>query len=279
MKSPTGLSLVLGKKNSVLRLAITLLLILLASPLTLTQGKSMADRYNMTRIYSLAISTRYGNTTSHIFGIQVITLASKDTDTIFGYISWNLTWDEGITWSFINVTNIYGTNRTYKIASVSVFTAWWIDPSIDLGDHVSIDGDAPATDQLLRSAPFRVTDLVSYTTDNQSFICWLLNYETASGQQESFYYERMTGVLVAAQSVSANQDSTSRQIRLELETTFPPLPQADPFALLWFSYGSLVVSLALATISAMGSYFLLKRARQRSADQRLRLESGKRLKK
>ncbi len=279
MKHPTRLSFILSRKNPVFLPTIILLLIISASHLPLTQGKSITDPYNMTRIYSLDISTHYGNTTTHIFGTQFVTFASQDPNSIYGYISWNLTWDEGITWSFFNITHVFDLNRTYEIAGVSLFTAWWIDPSIDLGDSVSIDGDAPATDQLIRSAPFQVTDLVSYTTDNQCFICWVLIYETASGQQESFYYERMTGVLVAAQSVSSNQGSTFHQIHLELEATTPLLPQADPFANLWFSYGSFIASLALATISAIGAYHLLKRAGRRSTDQMFGLKSSKRLKK
>jgi hypothetical protein len=279
MKSLNSFFLILRRKKSELGLGVALLFILLLSPLGVTQGKSVTDRYNMTRIYSLDISTCYDNTTTDILGTQVVTFTSQDVTTILGYISWNLTWDEGITWSYTNITQIYGTNRTYQIAGVPLFTAWWIDPSIDLGYNVKIDGDAPATDQLLRSTPFQVTDLVSYTIDNQCFICWLLRYETVSGQQESFYYERMTGVLVAAQSILTNQDSTSHEIFVELKATSSSLPQADIFANLWFSYGTLVVSIVLATISTLGAYLLLKHVSQRSVDQRYRLESSKRLKK
>lgn len=233
----------------------------------------------MTRIYSLDISTQYDNTTNHIFGVQIAALTLQNMDTILGYISWNITWDEGITWNYFNVTQTYGTNRTYMIAGVPLFTSWWIDPSVGLGDSVYIDGDAPATDQLLRSTPFQVTDLVSYTTSSQSYICWLLSYNTISGQRESFFYERTTGTLVAAQSVSSNQDATYHEIRIELRTTSPLLPQADPLSHLWFSYGSLAISLALATIFAVSAYLLLKHARQRSMNHKLSLEPSKRLKK
>lgn len=218
-------------------------------------------RSSLEHIYAVDVSSRYGNISTHFEGTQIFRLQSLGVDKLTGRVTWNLSWDEGETWLAVNASYAYDSNRTYRNQGVTLLTAWWIDPTVQLGDRIAIHGDPPATDYFLRDGPFLVTDLVSLSLDSSRYTCWLLTYETLGGQQERFYYERWTGLLVAAYSGQTNLPMRSHQVRLELQTATPPLPPEDLLTHLWLSFGPTLLSLGIAVLAATGTYRLLLRLR------------------
>ena len=245
---------------------LLLLLFLLVSLSTsatqsVTCGHSPTES-SLEHIYRVDVSSAYGNVTTHFTGIQILRLQSLDLDTFTGCVTWNLSWDEGRTWLAMNVTYTYDANRIYRNQDVALFTAWWIDPAVQLGDRISIHGEPPATDYFLRGGPFMVTDLVSLSLDAGHYTCWLLTYETQGGQQEHFYYERWTGLLIAAYSSQTNPPVQSRQMQLELQGASPSLPSEDPLTHLWLTFGSTFLSLGIAALAATSTYRVLHRLRE-----------------
>jgi len=220
-------------------------------------------RSNLEHTYSVDVSSSYGNVTTHFAGVQTLKLQSLDLDTLTGCVTWNLSWDEGETWLAANVTYTYDANRIYRNQDVALFTAWWIDPAVQLGTRIPIHGDPPATDYFLRSGPFVVTDLVSLSLGAGRYTCWLLTYETQSGQQERFYYERRTGLLIAAYSSQTSPTVQSREMQLELQTATPPLPPEDLLTHLWLTFGPTLLSLGIAALAATSTNRVLHRLRGR----------------
>ena len=244
-----------------------LLLLFLVVYLSTSATQSVACGHSPTQsslehIYRVDVSASYGNVTTHFAGVQILRLQSLGPDTLTGCVTWNLSWDEGETWLAVNVTYTYDANRTYRNQDVTLFTGWWIDPTVRLGDRMSIHGDPPATDYFLRGGPFVVTDVVSLSLDAGRYTCWLLTYETQGGQQERFYYERWTGLLIAAYSSQTNSPVQSRQMRLELQTATPPLPSEDLLTHLWLTFGSTLLSLGIAVLAATSTYRVLHRLRE-----------------
>lgn len=244
-----------------------LLLLFLVVSLSTSATQSAACDHSPTQsslehIYRVDVRSDYGNVTTHFAGIQILRLQSLDLDTFTGCVVWNLSWDEGVTWLAVNVTYTYDANRTYRNQDVALFTAWWIDPAVQLGDRISIHGDPPATDYFLRGDPFVVADVVSLSLDASRYTCWLLTYDTQGGQQERFYYERWTGLLIAAYSSQTNLPVQSRQMRLELQTATPPLPSEDLLTHLWLTFGPALLSLGIAALAATSTYRVLRRLRE-----------------
>lgn len=182
------------------------------------------DSLVSSRIYALQVNTIYENSSMSYHGIQNVTFDYSTFPNITGYISWNLTWDAGKTWQFLNTTNIFYTNRTYFHIGVQRLTAWWINPNLQPGDQVFIDGDPPVTNNLPRIAPFQVADLTSLTLNPNTYLCWILVYQTDHGQTECFYYEYQTGVLLLVESTQI-QPRQTHQMHLQLVSAFPSLPQ------------------------------------------------------
>lgn len=225
----------------------------------------MTDGYlptgsSLEHLYAIDVSCRYADVSTHFAGTQILGLQTLDANTLSGCVTSNLSWDEGKTWLAMNATYSYAANRTYQNQNVSMFTAWWIDPAAQLGGHVSIQGDPPATDYFLREGPFQITDIVSLSLDSGHYTCWLLTYETVGGQQERFYYERWTGLLVAAYS-QASLPMRARQMRLELQTATPLLPAEDLLTHLWLTFGPLLLPFSVAVLAAVGTYRVLHRLR------------------
>lgn len=248
-------------------LVCLLILLLCITCLRTSAGQStnwyhLPTRSSLEHVYSVAVSASYDNLTTHFEGVQVLRLQNLNQDALVGHLTWNLSWDEGETWRAINATYTYGADRTYRIQDVALFTAWWVDPEIQLGQRIPIHGDSPATDYFPRSGPFLATDLVSLTLKSGRYTCWLLAYETIDGQREYFYYERWTGLLVAAYSGQDNPPLQSRQVQLELQTANPLLPSEDLLTHLWLTYGSTLLSLGLALLAATGTHRLLLRVRE-----------------
>lgn len=240
---------------------LLVLLLSITCPGTSASQSSASDYLptfsSLEHIYGVDVSSRYGNLTTHFAGLQVLKLQSLNQDTLIGHVTWNLSWDQGETWLASNITHAYDANRTYQCQGVALFTAWWIDPAVQLGQCIPIHGDSPATDYFLRDGPFVITDLVSLSLESGRYACWLLTYEALGGQQERFYYERWTGLLIAAYSSQSNSPAQSHEVRLELRTATPPLPPEDLLTHLWLSVGPTLLSLGLAVLAATGTYRLL----------------------
>ena len=142
-----------------------------------------------TRTYQLQVISSNDNLSISYYGKEQLTLNSTGSLYYLGYLTWNLTWDNGHTWYADNTNYTYSSNRTYNYAGLNCYTAWWINPSIQLGEQIRIDGDLPATNNFLRIAPFTVTDLVSIEVAHQYFLCWQLSYSSGNRQHELYYYE------------------------------------------------------------------------------------------
>jgi hypothetical protein len=244
---------------------VLLLFFIISLSTSATQSAACAyspTQSSLEHIYSVDVSSSYGNLTTHFAGFQMLRLQTRDLGTLIGCVTWNLSWDAGETWLAVNVTYAYDANRTYRNQNVTLFTAWWIDPAVQLGDRIPIHGDPPATDYFLRGGPFVVTDVVSLSLAAGRYTCWLLIYETQGGQQERFYYERWTGLLIAAYSSQTNPPVQSRQMRLELQTATPPLPSEDLLTHLWLTFGSTLLSLGIAALAATSTYRVLHRLRE-----------------
>ncbi len=220
-----------------------------------------------TYLYTFDLYFSNSQRTNHQYGIQNVTLVPIDSTTILGYISWNITFDEGNTWQYTSLIKTYNVNRTYNYAGFLAYTGWWIHPTVKIGEQIPIDGDAPVTASFPRSGPFIVIELVTLKLDNQAFMCWLLTYELLNEHQERFYYERYTGVLLAAYSHRYQLGELNQSLNLELLSDSPLLPRADPLSELWLTYGSISVSFLGALLPTTAAYYFLRRMHLRQANR------------
>ncbi len=216
-----------------------------------------------TRTYQIYVTSSNDNLSISYFGREQLTLNSTDAFSYLGYLSWNLTWDNGHTWYADNTNYTYSPNRTYNYSGVICYTAWWINPSTQLGEQIRIDGDLPATNNFLRIAPFTVTDLISIEVANQYVNCWQLSYLSGNRQHELYYYEYHTGILVRAVSLLRDSTQYVHEIYLELLTATPSLPSNSPILHYWTNYNSIILSLIGATLVALFFYYFLQRYRPR----------------
>ncbi len=220
---------------------------------------------NQTLTYQLEAHTSYDNVNRSFYGTQQLTLNTIDNYSILGQLSWNLTWDNGITWNFENTTYIYSMNRTYQYAGLTCYTAWWIHPTIQIGDKIPIDGDVPATNNFLRLTPFTVTDLLSHKVNHQYFLCWQLSYDSPNNQHETYYYEYQTGILLSATSVRFEANQPVHEIWLELQTAEQPPPPIPPTLHFWTNYNTTLIAFLGATVVSFFVYYLLQRIRPQPA--------------
>ena len=243
-------------------LLLFILILIFIYPLCQIKGNVSSSKIQICQ-YSLDVKSSYANVSTHYYGSQLVVLESLKNESFFGYISWNLTWDEGTTWQFFNTTYLYLPNRTYSHSNISLFTSWWIIPNVQIGNLIHIDGDPPATNFFPRSAPFRVSELTSLNIGSNHYTCWLLSYETTSGQQERFYYEQWTGILLAVYSKAIKTNSIQHEIHLALETANPNLPQTNRSIQLFLEFGSQAIAFLIALLSAWMALKLLQKAQQR----------------
>ena len=248
-------------------LLLLILILIIRYPLCQVKGDISSSKIQICQ-YSLDVNSSYANVSTHYYGSQLVVLESMKNGTFFGYVSWNLTWNEGATWQFFNTTYLYLPNRTYSHSNISLFTGWWIAPNVQIGDLIHIDGDPPALNFFPRSAPFRVSELTSLNIGSNHYTCWLLSYETTSGQQERFYYEQWTGVLVNAENIfTIYNASTGEVLYFEFEysflTTFtnykwpimttmmPVLSIADPILKFFTTYALFILVILLIVAIAV----------------------------
>ena len=203
----------------------------------------------------------YQNLTSSYYGTQSVILNSTDSLGYHAVISWNITFDDGQTWTFNSIKVSYDWNRTYQYAGLNVYTAWWIHPNIQLGSKVRIDGDAPATNNNPRSQPFTVTDLLSIELDFKYYLCWQLTF-TTNQQQEHFYYDFYTGLLLKATSILHDGDQPIHEIDLSLQSASPSLPTLHILHHFWITYDSILIALIGASLTALLAFFLIQRVRE-----------------
>jgi hypothetical protein len=220
-----------------------------------------------TYLYTFDINFSYSHRINHQYGIQNVSLVHLDSATILGYISWNITFDEGNTWQYFSFIKTYYVNRTYNYAGFLAYTGWWIPPTVKIGEQIPIDGDAPVTASFPRSGPFIVTELATLKLANQTFMCWLLTYEMLNEHQEQFYYERYTGILLAAYSRRYQSGELNQTLRLELINDSPLLPRVDPLNEFWLSYGSMSISFLGAILPTAAAYYFLRRLRHRRVNR------------
>lgn len=223
---------------------------------------------DLTCEYAFSGTRHSFNSTVQYQGRQLVTLLSTDPQTVMGYIKWNISLDNGLSWETTTETYAFNVNRTYQ-NNFESYTAWWIDTETQVGDLVPIDGDFPVTNHLVRNTPFLVMDLVSLRSGTSRYTCWWLTNENPTGVHESFYYEQWTGMLVAAYSELVQDGIIERQMRLELQSTVPALPNESLLTHLWLTYGALVLSGAIASVASVGSYLLLRNIRRRRINQSL----------
>jgi hypothetical protein len=201
------------------------------------------------------------NLTSSYYGTQSVSL---NATTSFGYqamLSWNVTFDEGQTWTFNSVQVSYDWNRTYHYGGTDWCTAWWIHPNVQLGSRVRIDGDVPATNNHPRIRPFTVTDLLSIDLNLKYYLCWQLAY-TTSQQKEHFYYDYYTGLLLKATSIVEDAGQPVHEIDLTLQSAFPSLLTHHILYHFWITYDSAFIALIGASLIASFVFFLLRRLRE-----------------
>ena len=218
---------------------------------------SASTSQDQVRSYHLAVTTRYQNLTSSYQGVLELALNTTGFRTQEGRLTWNLTWDEGRTWSTDSVMQTYAWNRSYQFAGLLLYTGWWIHPGIQLGDQIRIDGDAPATNSLLRTAPFTVTDLVSIQVQEAYYHCWQLSYASSQPQYETYYYESHTGILLRATSLLYEGQILIHEVNLYLLTSSPPLPTIHLFLHYWTNHYPLVLALTGATLVTLLVYHLI----------------------
>ena len=209
------------------------------------------------RYYRLAVTTRYQNLTSSYHGVLELALNATSFRTYEGRLAWNLTWDEGRTWSTDSVKQTYACNRSYQFAGLLLYTGWWIHPGIQLGDQIRIDGDAPATNSLLRTTPFTVTDLVSIQVQEAYYHCWQLSYTSSQPQYETYYYESHTGILLSATSLLYQGQIPVHEVNLYLLSASPQLPTLHLFLHYWTNHHPLILALTGATLVTLLVYYLI----------------------
>ena len=149
-------------------------------------------------------------------------------------------------------------NRSYQFAGVLQYTGWWINPNIQLGDTVRIDGDAPATNNLLRATPFTVTDLISRQIHEHYFLCSQLSYESGQPQYETYLYEFHTGILLRAVSVILDGNKPAFEVNLEIVSASPPLPTIHLLLHYWINYHSLILAFIGATLVVFFINYLIQ---------------------
>jgi hypothetical protein len=235
-----------------------ILLSSLTSNIQLAQTNTNPSITTQIRTYKLNVSSSNANLSTSYYGRVQIILNSTESSSYLGLLSWNLTWDNGRTWYADCTTQTYSSNRTYTFAGINCSTAWWINPAIQLGDQIPIDGDLPATNNFLRIAPFTVTDLISVDVNYQTLLCWQLSYTSGNRQHEIYYYEYHTGALVQAKSLLEDSSHYTLVMYLELQTATPPLPSNSPILHYWVNYNSLFFSFIGATFVALLFYLLLR---------------------
>jgi len=218
-----------------------------------------------TLTYQLQVQSSYDNVSRSFYGTQQLTLETTHNFSLEGQLSWNLTWDNGNTWYTENASYLYSTNRTYQYAGITCYTAWWINPAVQIGDQISIDGDVPATNNFLRLTPFIVTDLFSLEVNHQHFLCWQLSYDSPKYQHETYYYEYHTGILLSATSVQLEANQPVHEIWLELQSSDQPLPSIPPLLHFLTNYNSTLIAFFGATIITLFVYYLFSRIRPHPA--------------
>ncbi len=214
--------------------------------------------FEQVRNYRLEVTTRYNNLTSAYQGILELNLNTTGFRSYIGHLTWNLTWDDGKTWSFNTASHLYAWNRSYQFAGLLLYTGWWIHPNIQVGDQIQIDGDEPATNNLLRTAPFIVTDLVSLKIRDNYYLCWQLSYSSSQSQFESYYYEFHSGVLIRATSILQDGNQPVHEIFIELVSAEPTLPTIHLLFHYWINYQSLILALIGATLLTLIFNYLLR---------------------
>jgi hypothetical protein len=247
--------------------AFALLIFLLLSVTLVVAANPQTGYKDITCEYAFSGTRHSTNATLEYHGQQMVTLLSTDPQTVMGYISWNISWDEGASWESATKSYTFNTNRTYRTDFPDTYTAWWIDVETQVGDQIPIDGDFPVTNHLVRNMPFLVLDLISLRIGPSWYTCWWLTNENPVGVHESFYYEQWTGILVAAYSDLIQEGVLVRQMALELVSTIPVLPKEGLLAHLWLTYGALALSLTLASMAAIGAYLLIQNSRRRRIGQ------------
>jgi hypothetical protein len=210
------------------------------------------------RCYQLGVTTHYDNLTSSYHGILELALNSTGFRTYQGNLIWNLTWDDGNTWSTSSTFYTYDWNRSYHFAGLELYTGWWIHPGVQIGDQVRIDGDAPATNNFLRTAPFIVTDLISLQIQDRFYLCWQLYYASNQPQYETFYYEFHSGILVSASSSLLVGNQPSHQVSVTLLSASPPVPTVQLLLHYWINYQSLIFAFLGATLLTLLVYYLIE---------------------
>lgn len=260
MKQPSCLTT--KRQSRTKRVQIALFFILLIQMVicsNLTQAHLTQYSSTQSRLYWLHVKTTHDELVTSYYGFQQLTLNRTSSSSFHGLVTWNLTWDDGNSWFQNNATYTYATNRTYEYAGLSCYTGWWINPAVVIGEKIRIDGDSPATNYFLRTAPFIVTDLISCEIQGQFYLCWQLTYLTQTGQQEAYYYEYHTGTLVKATSISHEMDHHLIEVVVELRAATPPIPTEHILFHFWINYNSLIFALLGATLVTLCIHNLLHR--------------------
>lgn len=240
----------------ILFLTIIFPLLLLARPTAATLLSAEG-----TRLYQVRVTSLYQNLTSSYYGTQSVSLNATESLGYRAVLSWNITFDDGQTWTFNSVQVSYDWNRTYHYAGMDCYTAWWIHPNIQLGSQVRIDGDAPATNNNLRAEPFTVSDLLSIELDFKYYLCWQLTF-TTNQQQEHFYYDYYTGLLLEATSIVQDAGQPVHKIDLSLQSASPSLPTLHIVHHFWITYDSVLIALIGASLTALFVFFIIQRLRE-----------------
>ncbi|MFX1564809.1 MAG: hypothetical protein ACFFCH_02340 [Promethearchaeota archaeon] len=221
-----------------------------------TNSKPMSP--NQVRNYHLMVVSRYDNLSSSYWGVVELILNSTATHFYLGSLTWNLTWDEGTTWTTNYASYTYSLNRSYQFAGLTLYTAWWVLPGLQLGDQIRIDGDAPVTNNFLRTAPFTVTDLVSLHINEAYYLCWQLTYFSNQLQSETYYYEFHTGILISATSLLFGGSRPVHEAHLWLSSSSPSLPQIHILFHYWINYQSIILAFLGATLVTVLFYYLIQ---------------------
>ncbi|MFX1508724.1 MAG: hypothetical protein ACFFBR_00320 [Promethearchaeota archaeon] len=251
------------RKSQLLSILFISLLVLISTLLPIavsdsieTNNKQMSQ--NQIRNYHLVVKSCYGNLSNSYRGIVELVLNSTDDHYYLGSLTWNLTWDEGTTWTTNYASYTYSWNRSYVFAGLTLYTAWWILPGPQLGDQIRIDGDAPATNNFLRIAPFTVTDLVSLYVKEAPCLCWQLTYFSNQPQYEIYYYEFHTGILISATSILVENSQPVHEVYLALSSSYPAFPQIHILFHYWINYQSFIIAFLGATLVTLLLYYLIQ---------------------
>ena len=250
----------MAKRLSILFAMSTLLI--LSILLTSTCSTSATPPLDTSFVYDFDTVRVTNEDTIHCIGEQTITLGFS-MEGVTGLVYYRYSWDEGQSWTTIEEEYLYSEDRTYLYFTELLYTGWWVETSLQEGGLIHIDGDMPATNQFSRTGPFTVREMLGITVGGTEYICWRLTYESQeNGQSESFYYETRTGILIAAYS-SLDQPTLEKHMSIEIQPNENALPKADPFTLLWISYGSIALSLTVSSIVTLSAFYVLSVARRR----------------